>query len=62
MKKKHYLSQQLFQELEKRIGRDYLGKRLRLQVKHTTVKFSDGRFNICWENVEPVSVILMFIL
>ena len=62
MKKKHHLSQQLFQELEKRIGRDHLGKRLRLQVKHTAVKFSDGRFKIYWENVEPVYVILKFIL
>ncbi len=62
MRENQLLNQQIFEALEKRIGRDHLGKRLRLQVKHTVVRFNGTRLKIHWENAEPVYVIMKFIL
>lgn len=62
MKEKQLISQQVFEEIERRIGREHLSKRLRLQVEHTAIKFSGGSLKIYWENVGFFYKFLKFIL
>jgi uncharacterized protein len=53
----------LFEELERRIGRNHLAKRLRLQVDHSAKKYFGqgfGRFH--WENINLLPQILEFLL
>ncbi|MCD4755442.1 MAG: metallophosphoesterase family protein [Deltaproteobacteria bacterium] len=62
MKEKHLFSQQVFEEMERRVGRDHLSKRLRLQVEHTAIKFSGGGLRIYWGNAVFFYRFLEFIL
>lgn len=56
------LSQQVFADLEKRIGRSHLSKRLRLQVEHSATRFDGNLFRIQSENAKPVYTILRYLL
>ncbi len=62
MEMNEHLSQRIFKDLEERIGKKHLSKRLQLQVKHSAFRYGDGRFRIHWENVEPIYTILKYIL
>jgi len=46
------MDQAVFAELEERLGRDYLGQRLRYQVDHAAFWFGHGYGGFHWENVE----------
>lgn len=56
------LQQQDFEEIEKRIGREHLGKRLRRQVKHSVIRFSTHGIRVHWENLELMQVTLKLLL
>lgn len=53
-----HLDQKAFGEIEKRIGRNHLAKRLRRQVKHSAIQFDEGGFQFHWENFEPSFAVL----
>ncbi len=53
---------QLFEELEHRIGRDHLAKRLRLQVDHSAKFLGQGFGRFHWENSNLLPVILQYLL
>lgn len=56
------LDQSTFGDMEKRIGRRHLSKRLRRQVNHSAIQFDEGRFQFHWENFEPSFAILRQLL
>jgi len=62
MKENTVLSQKIFEELEKRIGREHLGKRLRRQVKHSAIRFGDGSLKFHWENFKYFYIPLRLVL
>lgn len=57
-----HLDQKAFEDIEKRIGRNHLAKRLRRQVNHSAIQFDEGGFQFHWENFEPSFAILRQIL
>ena len=56
------VDQSSFAELEKRISRDHLAKRLERQVNHSALQFTGSSFKFHWENFEPTFVALRVIL
>ena len=54
--------QHLFEDLEHRIGRDHLAKRLRLQVDHSAKFFGQGFGSFHWENSSLLPLVLEFLL
>lgn len=52
----------LFEELEHRLGKDHLAKRLRLQVDHSARFFGRGFGRFHWENSKLLPLILKFML
>lgn len=57
-----HLNQETFGEIEKRIGRSHLAKRLRGQVKLSAIQIDEGAFQFHWENFEPSFGVLRQIL
>jgi uncharacterized protein len=49
------LEQTIFEYLERRIGQEHLGNRLRMQVDHSARYFSRGHGGFHWENIEFIS-------
>ncbi len=56
------MDQAIFAELEERLGRDYLGQRLRYQVDHSARWFGHGYGGFHWENVETIPWLLKKLL
>jgi predicted MPP superfamily phosphohydrolase len=56
------MKQAIFEELEKRLGKDHLGSRLRLQVDHSARLFGHGYGGFHWENIETIPWLLKGIL
>lgn len=56
------MDQAIFADLEERLGRDYLGQRLRYQVDHSARWFGHGYGGFHWENVETIPWLLKGIL
>lgn len=52
----------LFEELQHRIGKDHLAKRLRLQVDHSAKYFGQGFGRFHWENINLLPQVLEFLL
>ena len=52
----------LFEELERRIGRNHLARRLRLQVDHSAKFFGRGFGRFHWENINILPLALEFLL
>jgi uncharacterized protein len=52
----------LFEELEHRLGRNHLAKRLRLQVDHSAKFFGQGLGRFHWENSRLLALTLRFLL
>lgn len=52
------LQQSIFEYLEKRIGQEHLGNRLRMQVDHSVRFFSRGHGGFHWENIEFIPWLL----
>jgi len=52
----------LFEELEHRLGRDHLAKRLRLQVDHSARFFGQGFGGFHWENSRLIPAVLEMLL
>ena len=52
----------LFEELEHRLGRNHLAKRLRLQVDHSAKFFGQGFGRFHWENSNLLPLVLGFLL
>jgi len=52
----------LFEELERRIGRNHLARRLRLQVDHSAKFFGRGFGRFHWENIKILPLALEFML
>lgn len=52
----------IFDELESRMGRYHLGRRLRLQVDHSMRFFGKGYGRFHWENSEILPVVLEYLL
>jgi len=52
----------IFEELQRRIGRDYLSKRLSIQVDHSAKYFGEGLGIFHWENFNGLPQILRFLL
>ncbi len=61
MKKIKPINHDIFEELEARIGRQHLSKRLRRQVSYSAFRFTGG-FKIYWENFYFCHIILKFLL
>ena len=56
------LDQSTFGEMEKRIGRRHLSKRLSRQVQHSAIQFGDAGFKFHLEHCEPVFSVLRIML
>jgi len=56
------MDQAIFTELEQRLGREYLGQRLRYQVDHSARWFGHGYGGFHWENVETIPWLLKGLL
>ena len=56
------LDQSTFGEMEKRIGREHLSKRLRRQVQHSAIQFGDAGFKFHLEHFETVFSVLKILL
>lgn len=56
------LDQSSFGEMEKRIGRAHLSKRLRRQVQHSAIRFGDAGFKFHLEHFELVFSVLRIML
>lgn len=52
----------LFEELDHRLGRDHLAKRLRLQVDHSARFFGQGFGGFHWENSRLIPAVLEMLL
>ena len=52
----------IFEELQHRIGKDHLAKRLSLQVDHSAKYFGKGFGKFHWENIDFLSQVLEFLL
>ncbi|MDM8543406.1 metallophosphoesterase [Desulfococcaceae bacterium HSG9] len=61
MKNTTPIDHNIFEELEARIGREHLSKRLRRQVSYSAFRFTGG-IKIYWENFYFCHVILKFLL
>lgn len=51
-----------FEKIENRIGLEHLGKRLRLQVDLSAIKFTAGNFRFHWENLDFLMDAIRFTL
>jgi predicted MPP superfamily phosphohydrolase len=56
------VKQAIFDELEKRLGKDHLGSRLRLQIDHSARFFGHGYGGFHWENIETIPWLLKGVL
>jgi len=56
------LNQSIFEDLENRLGKDYLRSRLRLQIDHSARLFGHGYGGFHWENIETIPWLLKRIL
>jgi predicted MPP superfamily phosphohydrolase len=56
------LDQNIFREMEKRVGREHLSKRLSRQVQHSAIQFGDSGFKFHLEHFEPVFSVLRIML
>jgi predicted MPP superfamily phosphohydrolase len=52
----------MFEELQRRIGKDHLAKRFSLQVDHSAKYFGSGFGKFHWENIELLPHVLEFLL
>ena len=62
MKQNRDLNQNIFIELEERIGREHLSQRLRLQVERASIGFQNGKLNVHWEYLGSVYSLLKILL
>ena len=52
----------IFDEIERRIGKEHLARRLRLQVDHSAKYFGKGFGRFHWENIDLLPDVLKFLL